>query len=114
MYAVLTLSGINIAMLLNFFSLSLLPLFSGTPRTWQSGAKLGFWGRRLQPPTDFAVFTKKTLISAHFFIVKGRTLPAVSAVSNRQYKNILVGLPKSLGMSKSRSLAKINEMRMQL
>ena len=39
---------------------------------------------------------------------KGRrsTVPAVSAVCNRQYKNIFVGLPKSLSMSKSKSLAK--------
>ena len=41
-------------------------------------------------------------------------MPAVSAVSNKQYKNILESLPKSLGMSKSRSLAKINERRMQV
>ena len=37
--AILTLSGMNIIMLVNFFSLSLLPLFSGAPRIWQSGAK---------------------------------------------------------------------------
>ena len=57
MYAILTLSGINITMLVNFFffSLSLLPvpLFSGVPRICQSGAKPGVWGRNPQPPTNF-------------------------------------------------------------
>ena len=45
---------------------------------------------------------------------KGRTVPAVNAVSDKQYKSILVGPSKSLGMSKCRSLAKINERRMQV
>ena len=61
------------------------------------------------------VFTLKNPRLNTLFIEKRRTVPAVSAVSNRLYKNILVGLPKSLGtgMSKSRSLAKINERGMQ-
>ena len=38
-FAVLTLSDINITMLVKIFSLSLLQwLFSGAPRIWQSGA----------------------------------------------------------------------------
>ena len=95
-------------MLVIFFSLSLLPLFIGAPRIWQSGAKPGVWGRSPQPPTDFYGFHIKNTHLSTLFIEKGRTVPAVSAVSNKQYKSILVGPPKSLGMSKSRSLAKIN------
>ena len=63
-YTILTLSGIDITVVVMFFfSLSLLPLFSGTLRIRQSGAKPGVWGRNPQPPTDFYGFhIKKTLI----------------------------------------------------
>ena len=71
------------------------------------------WGS--QPPTDFYGFHLKNTHLSTLFMEKGRTVPAVSAVSNIQYKNILVSLPTSLGRpkSKSRSLAKIYERRMQ-
>ena len=64
----------------------------------------------------FTFFCGFHIKNAHstLFIEKRRTVPAVSPVFNRQYKKILVGLSKSLGMSKSRSLAKINERRIQL
>ena len=115
-YAILALSGINITMFVKFFSLSLLPLFNGASSIWQSGAKPGVWGPSPQPSTAFTVFvTKNTHTFKHTFYRKRtyRTC-SVSAVSNRQYRNILVGLPKSLGMSKSKNLAKINKRRMQL
>ena len=69
-----------------------------------------------RPPADLYSFRIKNTHLSTLFIEKGRTAPAVEAVSNKQYKNILVGLPKSLGTgtSKSRSLAKINERRMKL
>ena len=92
-YAILTLSDINITMLVNFFSLSLLPLFNGASRFGQSGAKQGVWGRSPQPPTDFYDFHIRNIHLGTLFIEKGRTVPAVSAVSNRHYKNTLVGLP---------------------
>ena len=49
-------------------------------------------------PTDFYDFRVKNTHLSTLFVNKGRTAP-VSAVSNRQYKVILAGLPKSLGMS---------------
>ena len=81
---------------------------------WQSNAKPMIWGRSPQLPTGFYGFHVKNTHLSTRFIKKGRTVPAVCAVSNRQYKNIVVGLTKSRGMSKSRSLAKVNERRMQL
>ena len=101
-------------MLVKLFSLSLLPLFSGARRIWHSVAKPRVWGQSPLPLTDFYGFLIKNTYLSTLFIEKGRTVPAVSAVSNGQYKNILVGLPKSLDMSKIRSLAKINERKMQL
>ena len=83
-YITLTLFGINITMLVKFFSLSLLPLFSGAPKIWKSGAKPGFWWRSPQPPTDFYGFYIKNTHLSTLFIEKGRTAPAVSAVSNTQ------------------------------
>ena len=77
---------------------------------WHKTGSLG-----AEPPADFNGFhVKKNAHLSTLFIEKGRTVLAASAVSKRQYKNILVGLPKSLGIFKSRSLAKINERRMQL
>ena len=70
----------------------MLPLFSGAPRIWQSGAKPGIWGRSPQPPTDFHGFHIKNTHLGTLFIEKGRILPAVRAVFNRQHKNNLVGL----------------------
>ena len=74
----------------------------------------GSGGAKPTAANRFLRFSHKKHSFKRTFIEIGRTVPAVSAVSNGQYKNILVGLPKSLGMSKSRSLAKINERRMQL
>ena len=97
-YTVLTLSSINITCLLNFF-LSLLPLFSGATRIWKKGVKAGIWGAEPPAANRFFDFHIKSTHLSTLFIEKGRTVPvAVSAVSNRQYKNILVGLPKNLGM----------------
>ena len=87
-FAMLTLSGINITMLVKFFSLSLLQLFSGAPRIWQSCAKPEVWGQSPQPPTHFYDFHIKNTHLSTLFIEKGRTVPAVNAVSNRQHKNI--------------------------
>ena len=97
-----------------FFFVTVTAAYSGAPRIWQSGAKPGVWGRSPQASTGFYGFHIKIYSSSILFIKKGSVVPTVSAVSNRQHKNILVGLPKSLGMCKSRSLAKTNERRMQL
>ena len=93
------LSGINITELVNFFFVTATAVNSGAPRIWQSGAKPGVWGWSPQPSTDFHGFRAKNTHLSTLFIEKGRTVPAaVSAVSNRRYKNILVGLLKILGV----------------
>ena len=67
----------------------------------------GCGGRSPQPPTNFyGFYIKKNTHLGTLFIGKGRAVPAVSALSKKQYKNIL---PKNLGVSESRSLAKINK-----
>ena len=76
-------------------------------------------GLEAEPPATnrFLQFPhKKNTHLSTLSIDKGRNVPAVSAVSNRQCKNIFVGSPKSLGtgVSKSRCLAQINKRRMQL
>ena len=64
----------------------------GAPRIWQRGS--------------YAVFALKTLILAHFFIEKG--MQCVHCVVTTDNTKIFSQL-----MSKSRSLAKINERRLQ-
>ena len=81
MYAILALSGINIRpiiILVNFLlcHYSLLPLFSGASRIWQSGAIPGVWGQSFQPVADFYGFHIKNTHSGTRFIEKGRTIPA--------------------------------------
>ena len=73
-YAILTLSGINIAMLVIVFSLSLLPLFSGESRIWQSAAKPGSWGWSPRPPTDFYGFYIKNTHLSTLLVEKGCTV----------------------------------------
>ena len=85
MYASLTLSGMNITMLVNFFSLSLLPLFSGVPSIGQSGAKPGVVQNRSQPPTNFYGFHIKNSRLNTLFIEKELTVRVVMAVSNRHF-----------------------------
>ena len=57
-------------------------------------------GLGAEPPADFSGFHIKKHAFQYTIIKKGRTVPAVSVVSNRWGKNILVGLslPKSLAV----------------
>ena len=66
-YALLTLSGVNITMLVNLFSLSLLPLLSGS--------KTGIWGWSPQPPTDFLRFSHKNTLLSTLLIEKRSIVP---------------------------------------
>ena len=90
---------------------------SGAPRIWQRGAATGslgvkpkppqtkgVWGRSPQRPTNFYGFHTNTLILAHFFIEKGH------AVSTVTWDNAKIFSPF---LSKSRSLAKMCQRRLQ-
>ena len=79
-----------------FFSFSLLPLllFGGAPRIWQCGFQMNFYGFSVFSANRFLRLSHKKTHLSTLFIEKG-TVPAISVVSNRQYKNIFVGLPKS-------------------
>ena len=81
MYAILTLSGINITMLVKYFfchryhCLVALQVFGKVAQNW------GVWGRSPQTPTGFYGFHIESTHLDTLFIVKGRTVPAVTAIS---------------------------------
>ena len=58
--------------------------------------KIGGLGAEPPAANRFKRFSHKNTHLSTIFIEKGRTVPAVNAVSNRQYKNILVDLPLSI------------------
>ena len=77
-YAILTLSGINIIMLVNFF------FVTATAVQWRKTGGLG-----VEPPAAnrFLRFShKKNTHLSTLFIENGCTVPEVSAVSNRSGK----------------------------
>ena len=74
-YAVLTLSGINVTVLVKFF-LSLLSLFMAHQRLGKvmQNRGSGLWGRSYQPPKDFSGFQTKNTHLSTLFIEKGHTV----------------------------------------
>ena len=81
------------------------PSDSGAPRVWQRGATTGNLGVKPPAVNEFLQFScKKTLILAHFFIEKGHAVSAVTTDNAKTFSHL---------MSKSRSLAKISERRLQ-
>ena len=107
MYAILMLSGINNFM--NFFFVIATAVYQWRTKDLAKWRKTGCLGVQHAAANRFLRFSRKKHSFKHTFCRKktNRTsLPAASAVSNNQYKNISAGLSKGLGMSKSRSLAK--------
>ena len=64
----------------------------------------GVWGRRPQPPTSFCGFYIKNTHFNHFYIEKRHAVSAVTKDNAKIFSEL---------MSKSRSLAKISERRLQ-
>ena len=113
-YPVLMLSGTNITMLVKFILCHCYHCLVAHQEFGKGAQNQGSGGEAPSHQQIFNGFHIKNTHLSTLFIDKGRTILAVSVVSNRQYKNTLVGLPKSLDMFNSTSLAKINQRRMQL
>ena len=78
---------------------------SGEPKIWQRGGGTGVWGCSPQPLTNFYGFhIKNTHFSKLFYQKKGHAVSAVAMDNAKIFSQI---------MSKSRSLAKISEKRLQ-
>ena len=82
------------------------PSDSGAPRIWQRRATTG--GPGMKPPAANAFlrfsYEKNTHFSKFFFIEKGRVVSAVTTDNAKVFSQL---------MSKSRSVAKISERRLQ-